>query len=253
VGRGGGWRDRGQSRSRAKFKVARGTHQAARKQRRYRGSLSFARHAWTLHCVRRAPCPPSIPLCRRLGCCGPCLAGSCWRRWRDGIGPRRLVAAACPKPWVDFDSLELRPGLVPALAAAGSLPALPCWRSASGGRRAEAVSTPSPGSPCRTPLLVKRRTQLHSSPGALTKLAAAGRCLAETCCLMCRRHCSPGHLAEGAAWLQRAIAALPAHIADDDTIRRARWPPIRVPSLPKRRSGFQRPFELATMAAAATW
>jgi len=85
-------------------------------KRRYRGSLSLARHDGR-SCVRRAPCPPvDRALARGLGLLRPCLAGPLAQVEGMGSGRRRLVAVL-PHGWAILNSLEYaRPWCPPAAA-----------------------------------------------------------------------------------------------------------------------------------------
>ncbi|TWB87971.1 alkyl-hydroperoxide reductase/thiol specific antioxidant family protein [Synechococcus sp. Ace-Pa] len=159
-----------------------------------------------------------------------------------GSGRRRLVLLL---PQLgDFDSLEYAQALVPALPRLESagIAVLAIGIGAEAGRKRFCAFT---GFPLQN-LLVNAEPQLHRALGLYEGLQQPGGAWPNLL-LMCAGIGSPGTLAEVLRGYTGDRSA-PQRIADDDTIQAGPLPPIKGSFFAKAGgSGFQRPFELATM------
>ena len=157
-------------------------------------------------------------------------------------GQRRLVLLL---PQLgDFDSLEYAQALVPALpqleAAGIALVAIGIGQEAGRQRFCAFTGFPSDR------LLVEAEPQLHRALGLYPGLGPLGGAWPNLL-LMCAGIGSPGTLAEVLRGYTGDRSA-PQRIADDETIQAGPLPPIRGSLFARAGgSGFQRPFELATI------
>ncbi|MEX0588628.1 MAG: peroxiredoxin-like family protein [Cyanobium sp.] len=158
-----------------------------------------------------------------------------------GKGRRRLVLLL---PQLgDFDSLEYAQALVPALpqlASAGiAVLAIGIGEAAGAERFCEFTGFP------RDRLLVDADPQLHQALGLYGGLQISSPW--PNLLLMCAGIGSPGTLAEVLRGYTGDRKA-PQRIADDETIQAGPLPPIKGSFFAKAGgTGFQRPFELATV------
>ena len=159
-----------------------------------------------------------------------------------GPGQRRLVVLL---PQLgDFDSIEYAQALVPALpqlASAGiAVLAIGIGQAAGADRFCQFTGFP------RERLLVDTDPQLHRALGLYEGLQQLGGPWPNLL-LMCAGIGSPGTLAEVLRGYTGDRAA-PQRIADDETIQAGPLPPIKGSFFARAGgTGFQRPFELATV------
>jgi len=162
-----------------------------------------------------------------------------------GAGRRRLVLLLSQLG--DFDSLEYAQALVPALpalAAASITPlAIAIGNQAGADRFCAFTGVP------RHRLLVDEEPQLHRALGLYAGLTTPGGAW-PALLLMCAGIGSPGTLAEVLRGYTGDRSA-PQRIPDDTTIQAGPLPPLRGSFFARAGgSGFQRPFELATVRLA---
>jgi hypothetical protein len=157
-------------------------------------------------------------------------------------GQRRLVLLL---PQLgDFDSLEYAQALVPALPQleAAGIATVAIGIGQEAGRQRFCAFTGFPSER----LLVEAEPQLHRALGLYPGLGPLGGPWPNLL-LMCAGIGSPGTLAEVLRGYTGDRSA-PQRIADDETIQAGPLPPIRGSFFAKAGgTGFQRPFELATI------